>query len=245
VTLLARYKELRETLAEEIATGIHPVGGKFPTEYELCDRFSVSRHTVREALRALQDRGMLSRQAGSGTVVLDRTANPLYSQTAKSLAELFDYATDTRFEKRHEGIVHLRQSLADLLGCGVGERWLHFAGIRWLVGEPRAVCWTEIFVAEPYFAIREDGEDERPVYDRIQRRFGLETEEVEQRISATAMAPDVAALLGAAPHSPALLTRRRYFARNATPFEISLSVHPADRYASTQRLRRDERAQTS
>lgn len=242
MAVLVRYKELRETLAEEIAAGIHPVGAKFPTEYALCDRFRVSRHTVREALRALQDRGILSRQAGSGTVVLAR-AKPHYAQTARSLAELFDYATDTRFEKRHEGILHLRPTLADTLGCEVGERWLHLAGIRWLVDEPIAVCWTEIFVAEPYFAIREDGADERPVYDRIQRRFGFEIEEVEQRISATALPPDVAALLGAPPNSPALLTRRRYFARKPEPFEISLSVHPADRYACTQRLRRDERAQ--
>ena len=61
---MTRYMELRQTLAAEIAAGAFAVGAKFPTEYELCDRFSVSRHTVREALRALEDQGLLARQAG-------------------------------------------------------------------------------------------------------------------------------------------------------------------------------------
>jgi len=238
---MARYKQLRETLAEEIAAGIHPVGAKFPTEYELCDRFGVSRHTVREALRALQDRGLLSRQAGSGTVVLAQGAKTHYTQTAESLAELFDYAIDTRFEKRHEGIVHARQELADLLGCAVGDRWLRFAGVRRPVDGAVPVCWTEIYVAEPYVAIRDaEPVDGLPIYEQIRRRFELEISEVEQRISATAIPANVAALLETAPNAPALLTRRRYFADTPLPFEVSVSLHPGDRYACTQRLRREE-----
>ena len=31
---MTRYKELRQILADEIATGVFAVGGKFPTEYE-------------------------------------------------------------------------------------------------------------------------------------------------------------------------------------------------------------------
>ena len=41
------------------------------------------------------------------------------------------------------------------------------------------------------------------------------------------------------PHKPALMTRRRYFADGDAPFEISLSIHPGDRYAYTQRLHRE------
>ena len=38
---------------------------------------------------------------------------------------------------------------------------------------------------------------------------------------------------------PALMTRRRYYAEGDAPFEISLSIHPGDRYAYTQRLLRE------
>jgi DNA-binding GntR family transcriptional regulator len=238
---MVRYRELHEALADEIAAGIHPVGEKFPTEFALCERFRVSRHTVREALRLLQAQGLLERHAGSGTVVRARAPAPYYTQRAETLAELFDYASDTRFEKRHEGLIHARAGLATLLGCEEGDRWLRLAGIRRLVGSGVAVCWTEIFIAERYASIRESHGD-GPYYDRLCRRFGLEIAEVEQKISAAAMTTELGPLLGAAPGSPALETRRRYFTPRGEPFEITLSLHPGDRYAVTQRLRRDDSA---
>jgi DNA-binding GntR family transcriptional regulator len=232
--------ELRQTLAGEIAAGAFAVGGKFPTEYELCERFSVSRHTVREALRALEDQGLLARQAGLGTTVLARTPAALYSQTLDSLGGLFDYATETKFEKQHEGFVAIRGGLAELLDRAPGERWLRFAGLRRLVTDNSAICWTEIFVAEPYAAIRGAMTgDTGPIYEFIAQHFSLEIREVEQRVSALAMPPEIAAALDVEANKPALMTRRRYFTGGADPFEITLSIHPGDRYAYTQRLHRD------
>jgi DNA-binding GntR family transcriptional regulator len=236
---MTRYKELRQILADEIADGVFAVGGKFPTEYELCERFGVSRHTVREALRALEDQGLLSRQAGLGTTVLARTRAPLYTQTFDSLTGLADYAHDTIFEKWNEGFVTIRETFAGVLGCEAGQRWLRFAGPRRLNGLP--ICWTEIFVAEPYAGIRHrPPAQEIPIYELLRREFGLEIAELEQRVSAFSMPAEIADALGVAARSPALMTRRRYFDDAAIePFEISLSIHPGDRYSHTQRLRRE------
>ena len=237
---MTRYKELRQILADEIATGVFAVGGKFPTEYELCDRFGVSRHTVREALRALEDQGLLSRQAGAGTTVLARTRAPLYTQTFDSLTGLQDYATDTIFEKQHEGFVTVRDGLAQTLGCKPGERWLRFAGLRRLGPGGIPICWTEIFVAEPYAAVRQSmGNKSTPIYELLQRQFGLDISELEQRVSAMAMPGEIAGALDVGAQSPALMIRRRYFADGGQPFEITLSIHPGERYAHTQRLQRE------
>lgn len=231
--------ELRQTLAAEIAAGAFAVGAKFPTEYELCDRFNVSRHTVREALRALEDQGLLARQAGLGTTVLARIPATHYTSTLDSLGGLHDYATETAFEKQNEGFVTIRGGLAEILGREPGERWLRFAGLRRMVSDGSAICWTEIFVAEPYTADRGKlVSPDAPVYETIAREFGLEIQEVEQRVSALAMPPEIAKALDVEPDKPALMTRRRYYAGGDTPFEISLSIHPGDRYAYTQRLHR-------
>jgi DNA-binding GntR family transcriptional regulator len=231
--------ELRQTLAAEIAAGAFAVGAKFPTEYELCDRFGVSRHTVREALRALEDQGLLARQAGLGTTVLAHTPATHYTSTLDSLGGLHDYATETAFEKQNEGFVTIRGGLAEILGREPGERWLRFAGLRRMVSDGSAICWTEIFVAEPYSADRGKlVRAEAPVYETIAREFGLDIQEVEQRVSALAMPREIAKALEVEPDKPALMTRRRYFAGGGTPFEISLSIHPGDRYAYTQRLHR-------
>ena len=45
------------------------VGAKLPNEYELADRFGVSRGTIREAVKLLVSRGVLRVKHGSGTYV--------------------------------------------------------------------------------------------------------------------------------------------------------------------------------
>ncbi len=45
-----RYLQVARTLRKEIVDGVYPVGSQLPTEHELCERFAVSRYTVREAL---------------------------------------------------------------------------------------------------------------------------------------------------------------------------------------------------
>ena len=46
-----RYLQIARTLRKEIVDGVYPVGSQLPTEHQLCERFAVSRYTVREALR--------------------------------------------------------------------------------------------------------------------------------------------------------------------------------------------------
>ena len=44
-----RYLQVARTLRKEIVDGVYPVGSQLPTEQQLCERFEVSRYTVREA----------------------------------------------------------------------------------------------------------------------------------------------------------------------------------------------------
>ena len=234
---MPRYMELRETLAAEIEAGDHPVGARFPTDLELCRRFGVSRHTVREALRTLQDQGRLVRQRGAGTVVAAAGAPRPYSHRLQSLAELGAYAADAHFEKISEGVVVLRPVLADLLGAEAGSKWLRLAGLRRVAEGAQPLAWTEIFIAEAFIGARARlSAGPEPYYDQICRTFGRVLSRVEQQVSAVAVAAEVAAALDADPASPALLVRRRYVETGGSTFEISLSIHPADRYAYTTRL---------
>src|SRR6186713_2308277 len=67
-----RYSTLARHLTEEIEGGRYKVGELIPTEAELQQRFDMSRHTVREALRDLKARGLVVARAGVGTVVRAR-----------------------------------------------------------------------------------------------------------------------------------------------------------------------------
>ncbi|HEV7809888.1 MAG TPA: GntR family transcriptional regulator [Candidatus Limnocylindrales bacterium] len=63
---------VRSELKRAILGGEFAVGSKLPNEDRLCDRFGVSRVTVREAVRGLIEEGLVIRKHGSGTYVTRR-----------------------------------------------------------------------------------------------------------------------------------------------------------------------------
>ena len=80
-----RYQQLTELLAREIREGRYPVGSLLPPEPQLCQRFAVSRHTVREAVRLLCDQGLVSRHQGVGTKVRATQSEKRYVASLSSL----------------------------------------------------------------------------------------------------------------------------------------------------------------
>ncbi len=71
-----KYLRLAERLRNEIELGIKAPGIQIPTEEELAVRFSLSRNTVRQAVRLLVDQGYLVRVQGSGTFVAEKPDAP-------------------------------------------------------------------------------------------------------------------------------------------------------------------------
>jgi GntR family transcriptional regulator len=66
------WSSIREDLAQRIASGKMPPGSQLPPEPELATGFGVSRATLREALRSLEEDGFLTRTRGAGTFVTHR-----------------------------------------------------------------------------------------------------------------------------------------------------------------------------
>lgn len=62
-------QQVTEALEQAITSGEWPVGGRIPAEPALIERFSVSRGTLREAVKALAHAGMLEVRRGDGTYV--------------------------------------------------------------------------------------------------------------------------------------------------------------------------------
>lgn len=60
---------VRSELRRAIVEGEFPPGSKLPNEDALCGRFSVSRITLREAVRGLIEDGYVTRRQGAGTFV--------------------------------------------------------------------------------------------------------------------------------------------------------------------------------
>ena len=67
--------QVQNTLQERIMNGTYGKDEYLPSESSLSDEFGVSRTTVRDAVGALVEKGMLQRQQGKGILVIDRTTD--------------------------------------------------------------------------------------------------------------------------------------------------------------------------
>jgi len=64
-----RYVQIEENLHALLKTGGYRPGDKLPPEPELAQQIGVSRATLREALRSLEQQGFINRRQGVGTFV--------------------------------------------------------------------------------------------------------------------------------------------------------------------------------
>ncbi|GLR13511.1 phosphonate metabolism transcriptional regulator PhnF [Chitinimonas prasina] len=63
----AIWRQIEEALASDILSGVRK--GRLPNETELAEQFGVNRHTVRQAAKALAERGLVEVVHGRGTFV--------------------------------------------------------------------------------------------------------------------------------------------------------------------------------
>src|SRR3954449_12369838 len=84
-----RYAAVANDLIARMQNGEFPVGSVLPPELELAAGYGVSRHTMREALRRLDQAGLLSRRRRAGTQVLGVTET--YRQPVSSIEDILQY----------------------------------------------------------------------------------------------------------------------------------------------------------
>lgn len=66
------YLDVVERIEQDLNSGLYPSGSRLPSERELSEQMGVSRPVLREAVRVLESRGLLSIRHGAGVFVKQR-----------------------------------------------------------------------------------------------------------------------------------------------------------------------------
>ncbi len=114
------WKDIFQSLREDINSRLYRAGEKLPTEAELAKRFAVNRHTARRALAALRDEGLVHSKRGAGVFV---TANPASYRIGKR-TRFSQNLTSDEAPSRQITSTHTRrasQSEAERLSIGSGD----------------------------------------------------------------------------------------------------------------------------
>jgi GntR family transcriptional regulator len=222
----------------EIEAGRYQVGQKIPTEAELQQRFDVSRHTVREALRELKSRGLLSARAGVGTVVRARTPPTSFMHGAGTLEEVIQFGEATRMKVLESGAVVMDAALAQQVGARVGQELCRVSLLRHRPREALPAGWLQVYLrpehAEVVGRIETAGE---PVLRLVERHYGVHVAEVVQQIVAAALGRTQARILRSVPGKPALHVTRQYFDAQDRLLMATVALYPSDRFSHNTKFR--------
>jgi DNA-binding GntR family transcriptional regulator len=230
-----RYLQVADELRVAIAAGDFGEGAQLPTENTLCDRYGVSRFTVREALRRLQAEGLIRRRRGSGTVV--DTGGRALRQPLSDVAELLQYAAVSEFIFTVHGAIALGETQALELGLPVGSRWIHLSGTRVAGPGGAPLALTDVLIhtdLQPHVAGLKHGNV--TLFEQLSRAAGFRITRIEQDIRAVAAGSREAVALGVPRRSPILRIVRHYRDQAGRSVEISISAHPGDRFTYSMHI---------
>lgn len=234
-----RYLQVARTLRKEIVDGVYPVGSHLPTEHELCERFAVSRYTIREALRRLRDDNLVASRPRSGTLVVPRTASSSYAQDVMSIDDLLAFAAGAQFAIESTAMVTIDDDLADRTGLDAGTEWFAVRGYRQADGDSAPICRTEYYINRAFAGVgrllqRHTG----PIFPLIEDLFGVNIVEVHQEIAAVVIAPELAKRLRIEAGAAALEMQRTYKTSDGDVAQVTVNTHPSSRFRHSMTMRR-------
>jgi DNA-binding GntR family transcriptional regulator len=236
------YRGLAAKLREAIATGVYEIGQRLPTEHDLCDAHDVSRHTAREALRLLEEEGLIARRRGAGTIVVSTSGQRPFMQTVGEVADLLQYARDARLEIRLTSSDPFQENEAYVLGLDQKTKWVRIDGLRRTDRDAAPIALTRIFVRADLCPPRSDIDEWRGALNElISQRTGVSPARITQEIAAVGLSRVEARQLDAEQGAPALRTVRRYFDAKNRVFQASISLHPGDRFVYAMAISRPEK----
>ena len=231
-----KYHLLEVTLAARIRDGAYD-GPGLPGERGLASEFGVARVTVRNALRRLEQQGLVVRRPGSGTLP---AAGRKVAPDRRLLREHLDqFVARGRKDKRSVlefGLAPARPAVAGALEVETGSLVLRVVRVRTSGGVPLA--YTEAFVPERLSPGITRAALNRRAFVEVLEAIGVKIGIAEQGVSAEAALPPVHEALRIPLGSPVLRFTRLIRDEAGRPAQLLLGWYRSDRFEFRMRLSR-------
>lgn len=221
------HTKIHDSLKVDIEKNRWKVGEKLPSERELAVSFGVTRATLRQAIRALSDEGILEQRIGSGTYVVGQRVRERMRGTI-SFTEIITA------QGRHPSsrIVSYSKVLAndverEKLKLSTGTQIIKMERIRYADDQP--ICFEVACIPYAVIAGLEKEEITHHFFQTLETH-GRKIGRSEQTVSSKNANQKLADYLKIKANSAILaLTQVSYFI-DETPFEYVLSSYAGDRF---------------
>ncbi|GAA2638736.1 GntR family transcriptional regulator [Actinomadura fulvescens] len=225
------HAKVADTLRERILTGALPVGAALPSEARLTEEFGASRGTVRQALAALRNEGLIEGGRGRQPVVRRRPMGQPF-ETFMS----FSAWVEQSGHRPGQRTIELARRGADeiaaaALGLMPGEQVVDVLRLRLLDGEP-VMLERSTFVLDVGRLLFEFDTDAGSIYAGLVAR-GVDLSAATHTIDAIAATVEDSRHLGVAKASPLLRERRTASTADGRPVEYADDRYRPDRATFT------------
>ncbi|MFV0556731.1 MAG: GntR family transcriptional regulator [Lactovum sp.] len=221
------YISIHDAIKSDIESKIYPVGSRLPSERELSQKFSVTRTTLRQAVSALCDEGILERRVGSGTYVVGERVRERMRGTT-SFTEIIESQGKTPSSK----IISYTKVMANKIECEKlnlkeDSEIIKMERIRFADDLP--ICFEVTCIPAKIISGFKKEEISFHFFASLEKN-GYEIGRSEQVISSKSASPELIDYLELKPGAAILsVTQVSYFSDDCA-FEYVLSSYAGDRF---------------
>lgn len=223
------YHQLKEALLTQIKEGRFKPGQAIPPEWELCERYGVSRITVRRAISELEYEGYVERQQGKGTFVI-------HPRIRREIGRMTSFSEEMRAQGRRPGsqLLNLQhkpadESIAFLLDLEEGD--LVWIVERLRLADDEVVSYSISYLRLPHDVSLTPAELKKEVsLWALLERKGIYLSEGDITLEAIAADAHYAKLLDVEEGAPLLVREGVNYSERGVPIEYFRVISRADRY---------------
>jgi GntR family phosphonate transport system transcriptional regulator len=219
---IAMWRQIEDRMRQDIVEGLWKPGDRLPTEAELAERFGVNRHTLRRALAALRDSGLVRIEQGRGTFVQDDVIDYAVTRRTRFTQNITSLERRPSGEIVRTGTIAATAQVATALDLRRGQKVVLVEAVNLVDGRPVSI------VAHHFPHARFEGLDqtyrETGSITKALRRHGIDDYLRKlSRVSARLPDADDARLLGMARAQPILYTESINVDLDGRPIEYSIA----------------------
>jgi GntR family transcriptional regulator, phosphonate transport system regulatory protein len=229
------WRQIADRIRADIASGLYDASGMLPPETALAQAFAVNRHTVRAALAALAQEGIVKASQGRGTMIerRDKFDFPIGLRT-RFTEGIGDQARDLKGVLLSSQTEVATAEVRHHLGLQPGETVLRLDGVRRADG--RAVSRSTMWFPADRFPGIDQAFAETGSITKALARFGIDDYLRDfTEISAVHAEPDDVASLELTPGAIVLVTHALNTDPTGRPIQYAITRFPADRVQFTIR----------
>lgn len=232
-----KYVAIQGILRARLERDLAP-GSKIPSEALLCEEFGVSRATIQQALKMLEDAGYIRREQGLGTFYLG-TPVPRMQQRPSQVLESLIKGNDGAVTKLiYKNTRRPPPAVAALLDIPEDSTIVYLERVLLIDDDPIAFIRTYLPEELGRKILRDEEDLKRlSLATLLEDKYGISIDSVDQTITASLTEPSFAEYLGTEVGDPVLEGSRTYLDRSGHPLFCAITSYRADRHCFVVNLK--------